>query len=226
DNDNSQRCSGMFDKAAIPGGADPKITLKYDKISEIGTSVVVYEYSDSGSIGYFEEGEATIKNHHCTDSQLNSIVFNKDASSIVDHVFYFNSTGEDRSFIYHVNKTGFYCVAALSFEGKGGDFMIRIDWRNPYGELPASDYPKLPFYGLLSLVYLVIGVIWMTLSIIHWRDILPIQNYISSVILFLMLEMAFNWGYWENYNNYGQHFSFALLLLSTPEETLFHSLCY
>ncbi|CAG8724693.1 422_t:CDS:10, partial [Dentiscutata erythropus] len=200
-NYNSQRCSGMFDKAAIPGGTDPKITLKYDKISKIGASMVVYEYSDFDSIGYFEKGER------------GSIVFNKDASSIVDHVFNFDSTGEDQSFIYHVNKTGFYCVAAFSFEDRVGDFMIRIDWRNPYGELPASDYPKLPFYGLLSLVYLVIGVIWMTLSIIHWRDILPIQNYISSVILFLMLEMAFNWGYWENYNNYGVSSTFLLCLV-------------
>ncbi|CAG8794956.1 4996_t:CDS:2, partial [Racocetra fulgida] len=27
---------------------------------------------------------------------------------------------------------------------KTSPFMIKVDWRNPYGELPASDYPKLP----------------------------------------------------------------------------------
>ncbi|CAG8731150.1 15595_t:CDS:2, partial [Gigaspora margarita] len=208
-----QRCSGMFDKAAIPGGTNPKITLKYDKISDANASVVVFEYSDFSSIGYFSKGEASIFQNHCSESQLGSIIFDKNASSITTHVFISTATS-DQSYIYHVNKTGFYCVAALPSNKTSQNFIIKIDWRNPYGELPASDYPKLPFYGLLSLVYLVIGVIWMTLSIIHWRDILPVQNYISSVILFLMLEMAFNWGYWENYNNYGVSSTFLLCLVA------------
>ncbi|CAG8557665.1 25716_t:CDS:2, partial [Racocetra persica] len=217
---NRQQCSGMYDKAAIPGGTDSKITLKYVKSSEINAAVIIFEYSDFDSIGY-HSGEKkdlicnnhTIKEKHCLESEFGNFIYNKNASSIDTHVF--NDTKKDQIYTYQVNKTGFYCVAALSSPdlNKTSYFMIKVDWRNPYGELPASDYPKLPFYGLLSLVYLVIGVIWMALSIIHWRDILPVQNYISSVILFLMLEMAFNWGYWENYNNFGVSSTFLLCLV-------------
>ncbi|CAJ0914533.1 9080_t:CDS:2, partial [Entrophospora sp. SA101] len=72
----------------------------------------------------------------------------------------------------------YYCAAALPVPPTQlGEFTVTVEWHNPYGELPASDYPKLPFYGSLSLTYLVIGLLWMTLSILHWRDILPVQEY-------------------------------------------------
>ena len=40
----------------------------------------------------------------------------------------------------------------------------------------------------------------MILCAKHWREILMVQHFISGVIFFLMIEMAFNWGYWDNYN--------------------------
>jgi vacuolar-type H+-ATPase subunit I/STV1 len=47
---------------------------------------------------------------------------------------------------------------------------------------------------------MTIGIGWMILCAKHWREILMVQHFISGVIFFLMIEMAFNWGYWDNYN--------------------------
>jgi chromate transport protein ChrA len=84
------------------------------------------------------------------------------------------------------------------------DFDLRVDWVNPYGKLPAIFYPALVFFSTLSTIYLLFGVGWMYGSYKHWKDLLPIQHYVSAVIAFLLVEMAFNYGFYENYNENGK----------------------
>ncbi|CAB4406068.1 unnamed protein product [Rhizophagus irregularis] len=210
-----QKCSLMFEKSAIIGGKNSVISLKLNPDNKVTTgnvAAVVAEWKDYYKIGHkLEDGrleilicdKAAIELNFCSESQENNfIVPINETTSIVTH--FFNLKSKDTyTFNYPINKTAFYCVATSPVNNDDTQYFVTIDWQNPYGELPASEYPKLPFYGALSLIYLVIGIVWMTLSIIHRHDILPVQNYISGVILFLMLEMAFNWGYWENYNSYG-----------------------
>ncbi|CAG8642866.1 23206_t:CDS:10 [Cetraspora pellucida] len=218
-----QRCSGMYFKNDIPGGgSDSIITVKYDKKSNTDVAVIVYEWPDNENFGYPVDSGANkiyicdqnaIAANYCPQSQLGGfIVTSNKTSSIVTHVF--NTTKSGQSFTYTINRTGYYCVAALPSPITDQRFLVTVDWKNPYGELPALDYPKLPFYGALSLVYLLIGIIWMVLSIIHRHDLLPVQHYLSGVILFIIIEMAFNWGYWVNYNAYGDSSTFLLCLVA------------
>lgn len=44
--------------------------------------------------------------------------------------------------VYKVEKTGYYCVALVP-AGDNSVFEAWVEWRFPYGELPAGDYPKL-----------------------------------------------------------------------------------
>ncbi|GBB95326.1 hypothetical protein RclHR1_02510020 [Rhizophagus clarus] len=221
-----QKCSLMYQKSAIVGGKDSVIALKLnpdDSATTGNVATVIAEWKDYYKIGYkLEDGKEVlictqdaIDMNYCSESQKNNFIIPiNETTSIVTHLF--NTSSKDTyTFNYPINKTGFYCVAASPIdENTDVQYLVTVDWRNPYGELPASEYPKLPFYGTLSLIYLAIGIVWMTLSIIHWRDILPVQNYISGVILFLMLEMAFNWGYWENYNTYGRSSTFLIILVA------------
>ncbi|RKO92705.1 lung seven transmembrane receptor-domain-containing protein, partial [Blyttiomyces helicus] len=69
------------------------------------------------------------------------------------------------------------------------------------------------FFGILSVIYLIIGVGWMVVSFIHWRDLLPIQHYVSGVTIFLTLEMAFNYGYFEDFNHWGRSCDTLLVLV-------------
>lgn len=57
----------------------------------------------------------------------------------------------DENHVYSVPRTGYYCVGATAvffdnsdIDNNSETFFLSIDWRNPYGELPAADYPKLP----------------------------------------------------------------------------------
>jgi hypothetical protein len=50
-----------------------------------------------------------------------------------------------------------------------------VEWRNAFGELNAAEYPKLPFYGGLAIVYALIGALWGFLYFQHRSDVLPIQ---------------------------------------------------
>lgn len=50
-----------------------------------------------------------------------------------------------------------------------------LEWRNAFGELNAAEYPKLPFYGALAIVYALVGALWGFLYYQHRSDILPIQ---------------------------------------------------
>lgn len=55
-----------------------------------------------------------------------------------------------------MRKTGFYCVSTYAFDGV--DYKAVVTFRNSYGELPAAQIAKLPFYGALTIVYAVVGV--------------------------------------------------------------------
>lgn len=57
---------------------------------------------------------------------------------------------------YPVKKTGFYCVSTYAYSGQ--DYKAVVEFRNAYGELPAAQIAKLPFYGGLTIVYAVIGL--------------------------------------------------------------------
>ena len=43
--------------------------------------------------------------------------------------------------------------------GYGTDtYKAKVEFRNSYGQLPAAQIAKLPFYGGLTIVYAVVGV--------------------------------------------------------------------
>ncbi|KAJ2957540.1 hypothetical protein NQZ79_g6784 [Umbelopsis isabellina] len=213
-------CSGMWSKSAFPGGTDPYIRVGFDSTSEGDVAVLIYEWNDYSKIGAFDNNTQELRyicdaeaiaDHLCTQGELGTFIINvpeneRNTTSIFDHLFTLTPNETDGT-IYEVSKTGYYCVAIVPVEnssGALGKFDAWVEWKFPYGELPAIDYPKLMFYGLFSLIYLVIGIYWGIQTFRYWHDILPVQNYISGVIFFLAVEMAFNWGYWESYNQTGK----------------------
>ena len=88
-----------------------------------------------------------------------------------------------------------------------GDWNYRaiVEFRNAYGELPGAQIPKLAFYGALSIVYAVIGIFWGFLYFQNRSDILPVQNYITATLVFLVVEMLLTWGYYDYMNRHGMN---------------------
>ena len=81
---------------------------------------------------------------------------------------------EPKSWKYYVENTDYYCVATVGI-GEEVQYNAVLEWRNAFGELNAAEYPKLPFYGALAIVYALIGALWGFLYYQHRSDILPIQ---------------------------------------------------
>lgn len=55
---------------------------------------------------------------------------------------------------YPIKKTGYYCVAAYGYSAN--EFMGVVEFREAYGELPATQIPKLPFYGGITILYAIV----------------------------------------------------------------------
>jgi hypothetical protein len=75
---------------------------------------------------------------------------------------------------YYVKDTNYYCVATIAMS-EDIHYNAVVEWRNAFGELNAAEYPKLPFYGALSIVYALIGALFGFLYFQHRQDILPLQ---------------------------------------------------
>ncbi|KAJ2162745.1 hypothetical protein GGF46_000470 [Coemansia sp. RSA 552] len=100
---------------------------------------------------------------------------------------------------YYVNTTGFYCVDAVS----SGDFTARAEWLNAHGRLPASEYPKVYVYLVLTIAYSCIAAAWAFMSWRVWSEILSVQNQLLGLVCLLAVDMGMNFGFWKHYNSTG-----------------------
>ena len=117
-------------------------------------------------------------------------------------------------FKYPITSTGYYCVGAVPVTTAEAGTARKtraataytgvVDFENVFeGHLPAADYPKTWFYGILAIVYALIGVAWGYLCYRNRGDILPIQHYVSATIAIILLEMLVLNGYYRYLNNSG-----------------------
>lgn len=102
---------------------------------------------------------------------------------------------------YPISKTGFYCVSTFAFSD--ADYNAVVVFQNAFGDLPAAQIAKLPFYGGLTITYAVLGIFWAFLYVQHRSDILPVQNYITATIIFLIVEQLMTWGFYDYQNRNG-----------------------
>ncbi|ORX95988.1 hypothetical protein K493DRAFT_21642 [Basidiobolus meristosporus CBS 931.73] len=222
ENDEFMPCQGMYSKSAIPNGKDPYISLSFTPESKGKVSTLFFEWSDYDNLGkvisdngdklYFCDNRA-VRLKACTEKQLGSFIGPDESqlSSIQIKDFQLDpETSKSPTVVqYPIPRTGYYCVSVRASEGQ---FKTVVDWINPFGQLASYDYPKLPLYGLLAVVYLLIGILWLIGTIRYWSEILPVQNYISGLIAVITLEMSFTFGYWQYYNNHGTKSIFLLIL--------------
>ncbi|XP_011205617.2 transmembrane protein 87A [Bactrocera dorsalis] len=81
---------------------------------------------------------------------------------------------------------------------------VQLDIVGPDGGyLSAIDHPLLAFYGIMCVVYVIFGIIWLFVSFMQWRDLLRIQFWIGGVILLGMLEKAFFYAQYYSLNATG-----------------------
>jgi hypothetical protein len=176
----------MYSRKAWGGSIDPYIETVFVKDNEAGdsdplVSVVIFEWSDENLIGRSVSDDpeaketicdqASIEAKLCEEDQIGSFILAANASDaskfpIISQAVHLNNP---TSINYPIKKTGFYCVSTYGYSGK--DYKAAVEFRNSYGELPAAQIAKLPFYGGLTIVYAVIGVFWAFLYVQNRHDI-------------------------------------------------------
>ncbi|KAL7146679.1 hypothetical protein ABFS83_06G057600 [Erythranthe nasuta] len=105
----------------------------------------------------------------------------------------------------YINKTGMYYLYFVVCDPqlKGTLITGRTVWRNPEGYLPGKMAPLMTFYGLMSLAYLVLGLLWFLRFVQHWKDIIQLHYQITAVISLGMCEMALWYFEYANLNATG-----------------------
>jgi len=111
--------------------------------------------------------------------------------------------------VYSLEKEGIYllvvhvsCVDPCTVPTTAS---VHVEIKAPSGGyLSLADWPLLPFYGGMCGLYVVLGLAWLTVCALHWRDILRIQFWIGGVIALGMLEKAMFTAEYQNINNGGK----------------------
>lgn len=104
---------------------------------------------------------------------------------------------------YMIKKTGYYCVFSMADDGV--EYNAVVEFRNSYGELAAAQIAKLPFYGAMTIAYAVMATFWGFFYYQHRSDILAVQNYITAIVVFLIVEMLMTWLFYGKSSNISLH---------------------
>lgn len=110
-----------------------------------------------------------------------------------------------------MKNTGYYCVGTFGYSTE--EYRGVVVFRNAYGELPAAQIAKLPFYAGITMIYAFLAMGWGALYWLNRRDILPVQNYITAILVFLVFEMFMTWLFYDYQNRHGLNTGAKVLLV-------------
>ena len=157
--------------------------------------------------------EPEIGSGACTEEDRGQFLLQPGASQDAQHQIITQAVklSDPQPIDYPITGTGYYCVSTYPIGGQ--DYTAVVVFRNAYGELPASQVAKLSFYGGLTIIYAVIGIYWGFLYFQNRRDILAVQNYITAILVFLVIEMLTTWGFYDYSNRMGNNVGAKALMI-------------
>lgn len=217
---NSQVCEGMYAKSDWGGSKTPHINIKLEKFADhkfdpnniaeyddIEVSYVVFEYKDLDKLGKpYKDGhkkyicdDVAISAGLCDQAEYGSFLALQDTTNTTIHIAQVNHLGFV-NMLYPVTRTGYYCVS--TFSTKQRPYSGFVNFQNAYGQLSASEIPKLPAYGILALCYAVTLALY-GFQFFKKRDqnqILPLQRYLLAMLGFLTFDTLVVWSYYDLVN--------------------------
>lgn len=214
----------MYDKKSWGGPIDPFILTQFlpgdiEGDSDPLVSLVIFEWQDEALIGRTAPGsddlgpsvkETICDNDNisaglCKEDELGAFILAENATESSKNPIFSQAVHlkDSKPINYPIRKTGYYCISTFAFSGH--NYRAAVEFRNAYGELPAAQIAKLPFYGGLAITYAVLGAFWAFLYVQNRSDILPVQNYITATIIFLIVEQLMTWGFYDYQNRHGNN---------------------
>lgn len=103
------------------------------------------------------------------------------------------------------------------------NISVHVEMTDAYGYLSVIDWPLLPFYSTMCVVYALYAFFWLIICFCYWRDLLRIQLWIGAVIFLGLVEKAVFVGEYESLNESGKSVKGLLIfaeLVSCLKRTL------
>ncbi|KAJ4292173.1 Membrane protein ptm1 [Collariella sp. IMI 366227] len=220
----------MYSKNSWGGPVDPFILVKFtgvgkDQGDDPVVSLLVFDWMDWDYIGVPSADNPSVNDVICEQQFVDAGYCNQ--TDIGKFIISPNATAHSRNVIltkaihlkdsspinYPITKTGYFCVLTNPFTDDANKYEAIVEFRNAFGELPATQIPKLPFYGGITIAYALVLVFWGFLYFQHRSDILAVQNYITAILIFLVLEMLMTWGFYDYLNRNGSNVGSKVLLV-------------
>lgn len=213
DQNYKQTCSGMYDKSAFGGSINPFITTNLKKFNSdpVQVAVVIFEYQDIDTFGVgLSDGnrkyicdDVAVSEGVCQEDKLGQFIVNDDITGNKSEVLAYtlDKLGLSEE-TYLVKNTGYYCVATYTLT-RSAKFKVIANFRNSFGQIAASEFPKLPLYAVLAIAYAVCFAYYAFNFWKHRHEVLPLQKYFMAFYLFLTLECVMIWGLYDLTNRKG-----------------------
>lgn len=219
----SQICAGMYSKHDWGGSIKPHIGMtlkqfnkyKYDPKNknqklhgDISVSYIIFEYRDFVNIGAdlgngnykYICDDAALKAKLCKKEQLGLFIVQPGATNNTVLTAKISKLGA-ADIDYPINSTGYYCVSTFSTI-KDAKYKGSINFQNAFGQLSASEIPKLPGYGILTLCYAIALALFGFQFFLKRKEnqILPLQKYLLAMLGFLTFDTLVVWSYFDLVN--------------------------
>ncbi|CRK20839.1 hypothetical protein BN1723_017880, partial [Verticillium longisporum] len=113
-----------------------------------------------------------VKKGYCNETDIGEFILAEGAtekSKNLIQTYAVNLKDPGKPTKYMISQTGYYCVLTDRFTAQ--NYEAVVEFRNAYGELPATQIPKLPFYGGVTILYALVAVFWGFLYYQHRHDI-------------------------------------------------------
>ena len=117
------------------------------------------------------------------------------------------SLEQDGTVAHHdITKSGVYILFFGNCDA--GSFPVKIHGRiesmDPYGWLPADLFGNLPFYGGLSCLYSIVGIVWLVYCAIYSEQLMALQLWITVVLGMGMVETTTLFAHYLSWNDFGR----------------------
>ncbi|XP_056020595.1 transmembrane protein 87A-like [Ostrea edulis] len=120
---------------------------------------------------------------------------------------------KDRPAFQKTWRDGYFVFIMQITDSEGSKFQteVEVEMYGDYGFISAVDMPLLVFYGVMGIVYIIYGLVWLVLLACSWRDLLRVQFWIGGVIVLGMLEKAVFYAEYQSITTQGHSVNGAVI---------------
>jgi len=106
---------------------------------------------------------------------------------------------------HDISKSGIYVMIMAMCDETSLPVVIDgfIESIDPYGYVPADEFGSMPFNLSLSLMYLIVGIAWGVLCFWFSDQLMPLQFWITGVMMVAMIETTMLYFHFIDWNENG-----------------------